>query len=941
MESQETMHGLRARLAELEERIAKLNDESRRENEYSLRESQLIAGLGSYLLNIAADTWSSSDVLDEVLGIDASYPHDIAGWAALVHPDDRPMMVDYLRNEVLAEGRPFTKEYRIIRPSDQSIRWVHGLGKLEFDSENRPVKMRGTIQDITERKRMDEVQVFLARTSSWNVNEPFFKTLSRYLASSLKMEYVFIDKLNEDGLTATTLAVWIDVQHGENLTYALEGTPCGDLVGKAVRCFPSGVQDLFPSHQLLKDLNAECYIGVTLFSHTGKPIGLIGALGRKPLAQRSEAESILRLVAMRAEGELERMDAEQTLRSSQRMIEGIINTIPVRVFWKDKNLVYLGCNTAFARDAGCSKPEDIIGKNDFELGWSDQAEIYRAADRKVIESGVPILEIEEPQTTPDGSPIILLTSKTPLLDSEGNVSGVLGTYTDITARKREEESLSRLATAVEQTGETIVITDTGGRILYANPAFEKSTGYTSAEAIGQNPRILKSERQDPAFYRELWQTLERGEVWTGHFFNQRKDGSVYEEDATISPVRDHKGTVINYVAVKRDVTREVQLQAQLRQSQKMEAFGQLAGGVAHDFNNILGAMMLQAEVTAMADGVTEEIRNGLQQIRTDAARAANLTRQLLLFSHKQVLQSRELDLNESVANLTKMLQRIIGEDVRLQVALHPRPLATRADPGMIDQMMMNLVINSRDAIRSGGRILVRTAAATLTPDEARSIQDAAPGSYVTLSVTDDGSGIPPEIMARIFEPFFTTKGPGKGSGLGLATVFGIVKQHGGFMQVESGIGSGSTFKVFLPAIEVAASPPPAEENPAPRGGTETILVVEDEAQLRKLTVTVLEMHGYRVLEAAHGVQALDVWDHHDGPIHMLLTDMVMPEGISGKELAKRLIERNPQLRVIFTSGYNSEISGRELTLEAGQDFIQKPASPLKLLAAVRQCLDVC
>ena len=526
-----------------------------------------------------------------------------------------------------------------------------------------------------------------------------------------------------------------------------------------------------------------------------------------------------------------------------------------------------------------------------------------------------------------------------MLDAWGNVSGVLGTYTDITARKRQEESHIRLATAVEQTGETIVITDPGGRILYVNPAFEESTGYTSAEALGKNPRILKSGRHDPEFYRKLWETLKRGDVWTGHFFNQRKDGSIYEEDATISPVRDHAGNIINYVAVKRDVTEEVQLQAQFRQSQKMEAFGQLAGGVAHDFNNILGSMMLQAEVTAMADGVTEEIRNGLQQIRTDAARAANLTRQLLLFSHKQVLQSRDLDLNESVANLTKMLQRIIGENVRLQVNLHPRSLFTRADPGMLDQLMMNLVINSRDAIRSGGHILVQTGTAAFTAEQAAVIQDAMAGRYVSLQVTDDGCGIAPDIMARIFEPFFTTKAPGKGSGLGLATVFGIVKQHGGFVQVESEFGKGATFRIHLPATEAEATAPAAEERPKPRGGTETVLVVEDEPGLRKLTGTILQMHGYQVLHAARGTEALEIWDHHPGPIHLLLTDMVMPGGIGGHALAEQLLERDPHLRVIFTSGYNSEISGRELTLASGQEFIQKPATPSQLLATVRQCLD--
>jgi two-component system, cell cycle sensor histidine kinase and response regulator CckA len=511
---------------------------------------------------------------------------------------------------------------------------------------------------------------------------------------------------------------------------------------------------------------------------------------------------------------------------------------------------------------------------------------------------------------------------------------------EISERERAEESRARLVAAVEQSAETIVITDADGAILYANPAFEKSTGYTREEALGVNPRILKSGRHDPEFYRQIWAVLGRGEVWSGRFINKKKDGTLYEEDASISPVRDPSGKVLNYVAVKRDITREAQLEAQLRQSQKMEAIGQLSGGVAHDFNNILAAMIMQTELTGMVPNLPDEVREGLRHIRAGAERAANLTRQLLLFSRKQVMQPRELDLNEVVTTLAKMLQRIIGEDVSLQLNLHPRALIIRADPGMLDQVLMNLVVNARDAMPGGGRIFIETSERNFSKEEAALVPDTKPGRHVSLCVTDTGSGIAPENLSRIFEPFFTTKEPGKGTGLGLATVFGIVKQHGGALIVESELGRGATFQVFLPATETPGKSPDAlPTKPKPRGGTETILLVEDEAAVRLLTRALLERFGYRVLEASDGVEAVQTWEQNQDSIRLLLTDLVMPEGVSGHELAARLQARNPGLRVIFTSGYSADIAGLELSLQEGQNFIQKPSSPEQLLETVRRCMD--
>jgi PAS domain S-box-containing protein len=635
----------------------------------------------------------------------------------------------------------------------------------------------------------------------------------------------------------------------------------------------------------------------------------------------------------------QRKRAEEALRESQLMLGEIINALPARVFWKDRNLVYLGCNTAFARDAGFAGPKDMIGKNDNQMVWREQAEAYRRDDWQVIESGQPKLLIEESQTTPAGKTITLLSSKLPLRDARGEIIGMLGTYLDITERKQAEASRDRLATAVEQASETIVITDTKGTILYANPAFEKTSGYTRAEALGQNPRVLKSGKQDAEFYRQMWAVLQRGEVWNGHFINRRKDGTLYEEEANISPVRDAAGKIINYVAVKRDVTHEVQLETQFRQAQKMEAVGQLAGGVAHDFNNILAVIQMQSsllksdglstEQTELADGITESVQ-----------RAVALTRQLLLFSRREVFQPRDLELNETIAATTKMLKRMLGETIEMQLKLAAQPLFLHADAGMLDQVLMNLCVNARDAMPGGGHLLIETAGVELDELAVGQSVQARAGSFVRLSVSDNGGGIPPEILPQIFEPFFTTKDVGKGTGLGLATVFGIVQQHQGWINVYSEVGHGTTFRIYLPRLtgNVVVKPaPPALA--AMRGGHETILLAEDDPALRVAVRKALSQLGYRILEAPTGVKALAVWQENRNEISLLLTDLVMPDGMTGKALAQRLLQENSKLKVIYMSGYSAEVVGKDFPFTEDVNFLTKPFPAQKLAQTIRDRLD--
>ena len=510
---------------------------------------------------------------------------------------------------------------------------------------------------------------------------------------------------------------------------------------------------------------------------------------------------------------------------------------------------------------------------------------------------------------------------------------------DITARKHVEEVSARLAMAVEQAVEAVMITDIQGTILYVNPAFEETSGYASAEVLGHYPSILKSGKHDAEFYGRIWETLARGEIWRGHLINRRKDGSLFEEDATISPVRNATGTIINYVGVKRDVTHDMHLRAQLLQSQKMEAIGQLAGGVAHNFNNILAVIQMQSDLLKRGELSAKQLESA-DEITASVQRAAALTRQLLLFSRNEALQPRDLDLNESIANTIKMLKSILGEDIEMLLKTEAQSMFLHADPGMINQVLLNLVVNARDAMTNGGQLVIETSCAEFDELAVSQSGQARPGSFVCLSVSDTGDGIPPEIMQRIFEPFFTTKDIGKGTGLGLATVLGIVQQHQGWINVYSELGRGTTFRLYLPRIVLNADLKPSSPEPASMwGGHETILLTEDDPALRITFHSALAQLGYRILDASTAAMAMEIWQQHRDEIDMLLTDLVMPGRMTGKELAWRLLQKNPKLKVTYMSGYSSEVVGKDFPLQEGIHFLSKPFSMRQLARTIRDCLD--
>jgi PAS domain S-box-containing protein len=888
----------------------------------------------------------------------------------------------------------------------------------------------------------------------------------------------------------------------------------------------------------------------------------------------------------------ERKQAEETLHSSQQITEGIINAIPVRVFWKDKNLVYLGCNEIFARDAGFAGSKDIIGKDDYQMGWRDRAESYRSDDRQVVESGCSNLLIEELLTTPEGKTITILTNKLPLRSSTGEISGLLGTYMDITERKlaenvlrdsemryrrlfeaakdgillldpetgmvtdvnpfliellsfsheqflnkavwdlgffkdvwanqakfmelqkkgfvryddlpletadgrkisvefvsnvyavdhhkviqcnirditerkravaavREQEEESRtilkttmegvfifdhqgrflevndtycsmigysrdellhmsipdveadetpaevaanlrritekgkarferrqrrkdgtladldvsvnfisthggryvcflrdvterkrdeaalreseeeLRTILKTTMEGFYLADLQGRFLEVNDTFCRMTGYSRDELLRMSIPDLEADETGPQVMLQLSRVIQEGKAQFERR-HRRKDGTLMHLDISLNFLPIHGGRLVCFLhditGRKRSEIERAALDAQLQQAQKMESVGRLAGGVAHDFNNILTGIGGYVELVSDQLDAASPMREDLAEVQRLTKRAAELTRQLLAFSRRQPLAMQVLNINDTAAEASKMLKRVLGEDIDIRFTPAPDLGNVRADPGQMEQVLVNLAVNARDAMPTGGKLTLETANVELDAEYAGQHVSVKPGPYVMLAVSDTGHGMDAATKGHLFEPFFTTKEKGKGTGLGLATVYGIVTQHGGNIWVYSEPGKGTTFKIYLPRVEEALAPVKVAVAPSAEGGSETLLIVEDETPVRQIAERVLKARGYAVLTAASGEEAERLVAEHEGPIALLLTDMVM-SGISGHELADRLKTKLPGLKVLYMSGYTDNAIVHDGVLDISVAFMQKPFTVETIVHKVRQVLD--
>jgi len=678
------------------------------------------------------------------------------------------------------------------------------------------------IRDISERRRAEEVQAFLAHAGSGEGGESFFDSLTRYLATSLQMDLVSIGRLKENGSHVKTVSLWVDGQFRDNKTYALEYTPCAEAVQKASCGFGKDVRHLFPADMVLQDMKAECYVGTTLCATDGKAIGLLAVVGRIPLENTQVVEAVLAQVSVRAARELERMHVEHTLRENEA-----------------------------------------------------------------------------------------------LLNETGRVAKVGGWKMNIATKK------------VTWTREVF-------RIHEVDDGFIPSVDSVKAFYLPESWTIVQRAAEGALQHRESFD-LEL-EIVTAR--NNRRTihtigGPLMSDDGMLFI----GGTLQDITEQKQQEKEKAHLQDQLSQAQKMESIGRLAGGVAHEFNNLLTVINGYSDFLLNRLPVSDPLHGYVSEISKAGDSAASLTRQLLAFGRKQVFQPRPLNLNSNLRSFVAMLKRLIGEDVQLVATLDDSLGQVMLDPDQFHQIMMNVALNARDAMPSGGTLAIATANVDLDSESAALIDpDATAGPYVLVRINDTGRGMDEKTRQRIFEPFFTTKAVGEGTGLGLATVYGIVRQNEGWIDVYSEVGTGTSFQIYLPRMNGRSCP---EQNGIAtfiNGGGETVLLVEDQEAVRLLVKDVLEERGYKVIVAADGIAAIAAVSQHPVQIHLLLTDVILPV-MNGKMVHEKLMGLLPNLPAIYISGYPADVIAQRGMLEPEAAFLQKPFSPDALVAKVRQVLN--
>ena len=722
----------------------------------------------------------------------------------------------------------------------------------------------------------------------------------------------------------------------------------GQRMENTAATLPSG---LHKDIQRVMDRGAELFSASTNTGETAsvmlapirrgeKVIGILFIQNRPTSAYTEQDLETFQTLTDQCGGALERLRAEQDLRESQQRFRDLFENSPDAIFVDDLSGVTLDVNAAACTLCGLPR-EKLIGKKgvyNFCLKSGEQTtrDNYQPMARgELQQSEGEILTVE--------GRYVPVEARATRIEYKGR-SALLFHIRDITERQAAETALRSSETLFRSVWENSVdgmrLTDEDGVIIAVNEAFCRLVALKPDQLEGKPFTVIHAKTENT---EDMMERHHHG--FRNHVPQEKKVQPVklHDEREVIFEITDSfvelRGKPLLSLSLFRDVTLQRRLEEQLRQSQKMEAIGQLAGGVAHDFNNILTVIHGHASLLMMSD-LDDTAARSSQQILQAAERAAGLTRQLLTFSRRQLIQPKRLDMNKIVGNITEMLSRLLGEDISLKLSYSHAPAIVEADSSMMEQVLLNLAVNARDAMPRGGQLLVRINVLNIDAEHIKKHPEARTGKFVRVSKTDTGCGIASENLSRIFEPFFTTKEVGKGTGLGLATVYGIVKQHQGWIEVESQLGRGTTFLFYIPFVgneaEKIEKPPLMT---TPHGGTETILLVEDEHPVRDLVARVLQKYGYNVLTAATAAEALEVWHKRTGDIHLLLTDLIMPGNMNGRELAEKLCANHPALKVIFTSGYSADIVGREFKLEPDLNFLQKPYHPQTLALTVRRCLD--
>jgi PAS domain S-box-containing protein len=832
-------------------------------------------------------------------------------------PETANLFLEYVRR-ALGEGRTQHLEYKLSIFGQDT--WFEGtVSPMTSDS----VIWVG--RDITERKLAEQQ--------------------SRIQAAALESAANAIVITDNKGVIS-----WINTAFTELTGYAFE-----EVIGKKTNLLKSGLHDE-DFYQTLWDTILSGQVWHGEITNVRKD-GSIYVEEQTITPVRNESGEIINFIGIKQEiTERKRAEEEKTqlitqLESQRQRLDNIVSSVPGAVWetWREPDAAsqrldfvsdYIETMLGYTVEEWLSTPNFW-----FSIIHPDDQEATAAAVASDLAKGRTNNSREFRWIGKDGRVVWVQSNSAVISDNQGKPAGTRGVTIDITNRKRAEQAVRKAEEKYrgifENAVEGIFQSTPEGKFISVNPSMARFLGYDSAEELMEHRTDIATQHYvDKNSRVELQRMLAEHGVVVGYECEvYRKNLSKIWAVENVRAIRDENGSILYYEGSIEDITERKTLENQLRQSQKLEAVGILAGGVAHDFNNLLTVISGYSDLTLLKLHEDDPLYRNVLEVKRAGERAAGLTRQLLAFSRKQVLQPKVLLLNSVISELEKLLRRLIGEDIGLRAVLDPDLGSVKADPGQIEQIIMNLAVNARDAMPKGGKLTIETKNVVLDEEYSRNHISVSPGHYVMLAVTDTGTGMDSETQARIFEPFFTTKEAGKGTGLGLSTVYGIVKQSGGNIWVYSELGRGTTFKIYLPRVDEGAQEPrPNFAMARSAQGSETVLLAEDEEAVRKLALQVLQMNGYQVLEAANGGAALLICERQKEPIHLLITDVIMPE-MSGRELADRLAKLRPEMKVLFMSGYTDNAIVHQGVLDAGANFIQKPFPTDALARKVREVLD--
>lgn len=860
------------------------------------------------------------------------------GWSKTLHPEDRDRVYSQWYEATRAK-REFSLEYRFAKDGGEIV-WVSGQAVPLYDDIGTVTGYLGTVTDISDRKRREAILKDIASGMSIDVGYNFLPSLVEYLSKTLQVDYAYMGKLVRSTDSIQTQAVYSKGKIVDNFEYGLVGTPCRNVVKQQLCVYPEAVQQLFPDSILLPKMLAESFGGMPIYSSDGKVLGLICVVDSKPFTDVPLIEEVLKIFANRVATELERQQAELKLRQSEQKFKAIFNQTFQFIGLLEPDGKLIEANKT-ALDFIGLRLSDVAGKYFWQTPWwassTENQNLLKQAIKKAARGEFVRFEADHPGT--DNRTVTVDFSLSPVKDESGKVIMLIPEGRNISNLKQAEAKNREQAALLDVATDAIMVRGLDDKILYWNRGAEKMYGWTKAEALNQNGYELLY-REYPTELNKIQQiVIERGE-WQGEINQVTKAGKDIVVQSRWTLVRDKAGNPSSYLVVKNDITEQKQLEAQFLRTQRLESLGTLAGGIAHDLNNILAPILGFAKLLPLKlPDVDEQTKSFFKIMETNAQRGTALVKQILTFSqglegNKGVVQVRHV-INE----IGQIVTETFPKSIELKIDVPKTLWTVNADPNQLHQVLMNLCVNARDAMPDGGQLNIEAGNFTIDREYARLHLDAELGSYVKITVADTGVGIPPEIIDRIFEPFFTTKEIGRGTGLGLSTVIGIIKSHGGFIEVASKTTGkrGTRVNIFIPASDTTTSTA-EEEKSIPQGNGELILIVDDESSILEVTKATLEIYNYRVLTASNGIEAVATYANNKEAIDLVIMDIMMP-GMDGKTAIRTLKQIDSQVKVVAVSGL---ISSHEIIHELDNEvvvFLSKPYTNEELLETVSEVVS--